>query len=177
MVERVEQLGDRAVDLEDLVDGAGVAGALGADQADVVGRDLRVLQPGAEEEIAAAQAKAGGIGGGFADDALHLGGELGRGAFVGVEQEEPRMLEVEREGGVAVGGVVVETRVWTWAPAARAISGPSVESESKTWMSSDHATEASAAGRSCCSFFVRIRTEMPGAFTWAIVSRKPRSQN
>ena len=39
VVERVAEIGDGAVDFEDLVDGAGVAGAVGADEADVEGRE------------------------------------------------------------------------------------------------------------------------------------------
>src|SRR6185437_3392972 len=35
----------------------------------------------------------------------------------------------------------------------------SVELESKTWMSSDHATESRQPGRSCSSLSVRMRTE------------------
>ena len=103
-----EEFGDRAVDFEDFVDGAGVLRAFRADEADVVRRDLRVLEPGAEEEVAAAQAEAGSVGGRFEDDALHLGGEFGSGALVGVEQKDPGVFERQREGGVAVGGVVVE---------------------------------------------------------------------
>ena len=57
VVERVAEFGDWAVDLEDLVDGAGVADALGADEADVEGRYLRVLEPGVEEEVPATDAE------------------------------------------------------------------------------------------------------------------------
>jgi hypothetical protein len=57
VVERVTELGYGAVDLEDLVDGTGVARAFGADQADIEGRDLGILEPGVEEEVAAADAE------------------------------------------------------------------------------------------------------------------------
>ncbi len=57
MVERVAEFGDWAIDFEDLVDGAGVAGALGADEADVEGGYLCVLEPGVEEEVAATDAE------------------------------------------------------------------------------------------------------------------------
>ena len=72
VVERVAEIGDGAFDFEDLVDGAGVAGVLGADKADVEGRDLRVLEPGAEEEVAAAEAEACGLVIGGEDGLLHL---------------------------------------------------------------------------------------------------------
>ena len=40
---------------------------------------------------------------------LHLAGEVGGGSLVGVEDEEPGVFEGEGgEGGVAVGGIVVE---------------------------------------------------------------------
>ena len=61
VIERVAQIGYRAFDFDYLVDGAGVAAALGADEADVVGGDLGVLEPGAEEEVAAAEAEAGDL--------------------------------------------------------------------------------------------------------------------
>src|ERR1700761_1786469 len=61
VIERIAQLSDGAVDLEDLVDGAGVAGALGTDEANVEGRDLGVLEPGVEEEVAAAHTKRCGL--------------------------------------------------------------------------------------------------------------------
>lgn len=109
VVERVVQMGDGAADLEDLVDGAGVVGAIGADEADVEGGDLGVLKPGAEEEVAAAELKGGGAGWAGEDGALHFGGELGCGALVGVEEEDPGVAEAEvSEGGVAVLGVVVK---------------------------------------------------------------------
>ena len=53
------EVGDVTLDLDDLVDGAGVAGAFGPDKADVEGRDLGVFEPGAEEEVAAAEAESG----------------------------------------------------------------------------------------------------------------------
>ena len=109
VVERVAELGDGAVDFEDLVDGAGVVGAFGADEADVVGRELGVFEPGAEEVVAAADAEGCGFGRGGEGELLHLAGELGRGALVGVEEEDPGVFEGDGgEGGVAVGGVVVE---------------------------------------------------------------------
>jgi len=57
VVERVAETADGAVDLEDFVDGASVVGAFGADETDVEGRDLGVLEPGAEEMVAAADAE------------------------------------------------------------------------------------------------------------------------
>ena len=74
MIERIAELGDGAVDLEDLVDGPGVAGAFGTDETDVEGRDLGVLEPGVEEEVAAAYAKCCGLTGGRKSDLLHLAG-------------------------------------------------------------------------------------------------------
>ena len=74
VVERVAEFGDGAIDLEDLVDGAGVAGAFGTDEADVEGRDLGVLEPGIEEEVAAADAKCCCLTGGRKSDLLHLAG-------------------------------------------------------------------------------------------------------
>ena len=75
MVERVAEIGDGAVDFEDFVDGSGVAGALGADEADVVGRDLRVPEPGVEEKVPAAETEAGDFGGCREGELLHLAGE------------------------------------------------------------------------------------------------------
>ena len=50
-----------------------------------------------------------GLGWGGEGDLLHLAGEFGGGALVGVEEEDPRVFEGDgSEGGVAVGGVVVE---------------------------------------------------------------------
>jgi hypothetical protein len=51
VVERIAEAADDAFDLEDFVDGAGVVDAFGADEADVEGRDLGVLEPGAEEMV------------------------------------------------------------------------------------------------------------------------------
>ena len=74
VIERIAELGNGTIDLEDLVDGAGVAGAFGTDEADVVGRDLGVLEPGVEEEVAAAHAKCCGLTGGCKSDLPHLAG-------------------------------------------------------------------------------------------------------
>jgi len=74
VVEWIAEVGDRAIDLEDLVDGAGVACAFGADEADVKGRDLRVLEPGVEEVVAAAQAEGGGLARGSEGKLLHFAG-------------------------------------------------------------------------------------------------------
>jgi hypothetical protein len=57
VVERVAEFGDRAIDFHNLVDGAGVADALGADESDVEGRYLGVLEPGVEEEVTATDAE------------------------------------------------------------------------------------------------------------------------
>ncbi len=62
VVEGIAEVGDGAFDLDDLVDGTGVAGAFGADEADVEGGDLGVLEPGVEEEVAAAEAEAADLG-------------------------------------------------------------------------------------------------------------------
>jgi len=109
VVEGVAEFGDGAVDLDDLVDGAGVFAALGADEADIEGGDLGVFEPGVEEEVAATEAEGGDFGWGSEGELLHFAGELGGGALVGVEEEDPRIFEGDGgEGGVAVGGVVVE---------------------------------------------------------------------
>jgi hypothetical protein len=57
MVEGIAEVADEAVDLEDFVDGAGVVDAFRTDEANVEGRDLGVLEPGAEEMVAAADAE------------------------------------------------------------------------------------------------------------------------
>lgn len=57
VVERIAEAADSAVDLEYFVDGPGVVGAFGTDEADVEGRELGVLEPGAEEVVAAANAE------------------------------------------------------------------------------------------------------------------------
>ena len=109
MIEGIAEAGGGAVDFEDFVDGAGVVGAVGADEADVIGRDLGVLKPGVEEEVATADAKGGDFIGGGEGELLHLAGELGSGALVGVGEEDPGVFEGDGgEGGVAVGGVIVE---------------------------------------------------------------------
>jgi hypothetical protein len=74
VIERIAEFGNRAIDLEDLVDGAGVAGAFGTDEADVEGRDLGVLEPCVEEEVAAAHAECCGLTGSRKSDLLHLAG-------------------------------------------------------------------------------------------------------
>jgi len=48
VVERVAEFGYWSVYLEDFIDGAGVACALGTDETDVEGRDLGVFEPGVE---------------------------------------------------------------------------------------------------------------------------------
>ena len=104
------EVGDRAGELEMLVDGAGVAGALGADEAEIKGRELGVFEPGVEEEVAAAEAKGGEVGGEWGGEAVvHLVDQGGGGALVGVEQEDPGVAEGEgAEGEVALRGEVVE---------------------------------------------------------------------
>ena len=68
-----------------------------------------MLEPGVEEVVAAAQAESGDLGWGGENELLHLAGEVGGGALVGVEKEDPGVLEGDGgEGSVAVGGVVVE---------------------------------------------------------------------
>jgi hypothetical protein len=67
------EVGDGALDLDDLVDSAAVAGALGADEADVEGGDLGVFEPGSEEEVAAAQAESADFIGGREGLLLELG--------------------------------------------------------------------------------------------------------
>jgi hypothetical protein len=69
-----------------------------------------VLEPGAEVEVSAAETEAGDLGVRSEGDLLHLAGKLGRGALVGVEEEDdPGMLEGNcGESGVAVGREVVE---------------------------------------------------------------------
>ncbi len=149
MIQGLLQVRDCAVDLEDFVDTAGVAGARGADQADVEGAELRVPKPGVEEEVAAAEAVGGdGVGSGVGD-VLEFEGEGGEDALVGVEEEEPGVFEGELEAEVALGAVVRKGRWWMWAPAAVArATVASVEWESRMWMSSEKLTERSAAGRS-----------------------------
>jgi len=74
VIERIAELGDGAVDLEDLVDGPGVAGAFGTDETDVEGRDLGVLEPGVEEKVTTTYAKCCGLVGGRKRDLLHFAG-------------------------------------------------------------------------------------------------------
>jgi hypothetical protein len=58
-----------------------------------------------------------------------------------------------------------KARWLTRAPAASAMATvESVEKESKTWISSDQATEARQSGRSCCSLRVRMRIEIKEVF-------------
>ena len=74
VIERVAELGNGTVDLEDFVDGAGVAGVLGAYQADVEGRDLRVFEPGVEEEVTTAYTEGCSLVGSGEGNLLHLAG-------------------------------------------------------------------------------------------------------
>ena len=112
VVERIAEVGDDAFDLEDLVDGSCIAGTLGTYETDVKGRDLGVLEPGIEEVVAAAYAECGCFWRGGEGELLHLAGEFGSWPLVGVEEEDPRVLEGDGgEGGVAVRRVVVEGRV------------------------------------------------------------------
>ena len=108
VVERLVEGVDGAGDFQDFVDGAGVADALRADETDVEGAELGMLQPGVEEEVPAAETEGGDGRGCGLDDRLHLGDEGGRGALVGVEDEEPGVGEREGEAEVALGGVVVK---------------------------------------------------------------------
>ena len=65
------------------------------------------------------------------------------------------------EGGVAVGGVVVEgALVGVGSGGLGDLDGGVGATESKTWISSDQETEARAPGRSRCSLRVRMRTEI-----------------
>ncbi len=68
-----------------------------------------MLEPGVEEEVAAADAEGCSLVGGCEGDLLHLAGEVRGGALVGVGEEDPGVFEGDAcEGSVAVGGVVVE---------------------------------------------------------------------
>jgi len=62
VIERVAKICDGAVDFEDFIDGSGVVGAVGTDKTDVVGRELGVFEPGAEEMVAAADAEGCDVG-------------------------------------------------------------------------------------------------------------------
>ena len=108
VVERVHQLRDRPVDLQHLVDGARVPCPRRPHHPDVERSELCMLQPGAEEEVAAAQAKRGSIRWCLAHHALHLCAQLRGGPLVGVKQEDPGMLERGPQRGVAMCRVVVE---------------------------------------------------------------------
>jgi len=80
------EVGDGAGELEVLVDGASVVGALGADEAEIEGRELGVFDPGVEEEVAAAEAEAGEIGGEWGGEAMvHLVDQGWSGALIGIE--------------------------------------------------------------------------------------------
>ncbi len=108
VVERGGESGDFAGDFDDFVDIAGVAGLTDAPEADVEGRQLGVLEPGAPKEVAALDAEGGDGGGSGEDGLLHLGGECGGEALVGVEDEDPGVAEGELQSGVALAGVAVE---------------------------------------------------------------------
>ena len=84
-----------AVDLEHLVDGASVLSAAGADQADVVRREVcACFQPGAEEEVAAADRGSRRCWRGLPRTTRCISArEFRRGALVGVGQEDPWVLE------------------------------------------------------------------------------------
>ena len=84
-------------------------GAFGTDEADVERRELGVLEPGAEEVIAAADPEGCGFGWGGEGELLDFAGEIGGGALVGIEEEDPGVFEgYGSEGGVAVSRIVVE---------------------------------------------------------------------
>ena len=109
VIEWVAEIGDGAIDLDDFVDRAGVAGAFRADEADVERRELSVPEPRAEEEVAAAKAEAGDLVGSSECKLLHLTGEFGGGSLVGVKEKDPGVFERHSgEGRVTVGGVGVE---------------------------------------------------------------------
>jgi hypothetical protein len=109
VIEWVAEFSYGAVDLEDFVDGASVAGVLRAYEADVEGRYLRVFEPSAEEEVATSYAEGRGLVGRGESQLLHLAGELWSGPLVGVEDEDPGVFEADGcEGGIAMRGVVVE---------------------------------------------------------------------
>ena len=108
VIERRGELTGVAFDLDELVDVARVVDAANAQQAHVVGRELRVLQPCSPEEVAAADAEGADVCRRLGGGALDLEGELGRGALVGVEDEDPRMAEWKLHCGVALTRVGVE---------------------------------------------------------------------
>ena len=62
VIERRMQLQNFAIDLDYLVDVTGVVRVPNAQEANVVGGQLRMLQPGSPEEVAAADAEAGDAG-------------------------------------------------------------------------------------------------------------------
>ena len=108
VVERMHQFRDRPIDLQHLIDRARVPCPLRPHQADVERRELRVLQPCAEEIVAPPQAESNRIRGRLAHHALHLCAQLRGGPLVGVQQEDPGMLERNPQRRIAVRRVVVE---------------------------------------------------------------------
>jgi len=72
VIEGMSEVGDGTLDLDDFVDGAGISSALGADETDVEGGYLGVFEPGAEEEVAAAQAESADFSGCGEGELLHL---------------------------------------------------------------------------------------------------------
>jgi hypothetical protein len=108
VIEIAGDAADGAVGDGDGVDEALVAQVGGKKEAQVEGRGLDVFEPGAVEEVAALYAEGhvlAGVVGGVLEAAFEFGGD----ALVGVEVEDPGVLEGEiGDGPVLMGGPVVE---------------------------------------------------------------------
>ena len=129
VIERTGKLGNVAVDLDHLINRAGVTGAFRTHQADIEGRDLRVPEPGVEQEVAAAKAKGADPGSSLGDDGKHLRDQGQRRPLVRIEQKHPGVAEGDAaQRGVAVAGIVVEDALMeVSACLPRTSSGGSVE--------------------------------------------------
>jgi hypothetical protein len=89
VIEGLGELGGVACDFGNFVDVAGIVDPADADEADVKRRKLRVLEPGAPEEVAAADAEGGGGLGDCGKGAGDFVDEGRGGALVGVEDQDP----------------------------------------------------------------------------------------
>src|SRR5690348_14932739 len=108
VIKRIQQICYWPVDLQNFIDRTRVSRPSRLHQPEVVRRNLRVLQPGAEEEVAPPKTERSRVGGRFGDDALHLDRKLRGGTFIGVEQEHPWVLERHGKRDIAMRCVVVE---------------------------------------------------------------------
>src|ERR1700677_5097800 len=89
VIERRMQFQNLAIDFDHFVDVPSVPGVPNTEQANIVGSQLRMLQPGAPEEVAATDAEAADTWRSSGDGGWHFSAEFRGGPLVGIEHQHP----------------------------------------------------------------------------------------